>query len=397
MSRVVYLIDQPFDDRNYDRFGIQAWLDRHWNVEVWDLTPWANARMWRDFTDYGREPRRFGGYFAIGSARELARRRRASGPIRYFIDLTSDSLRSLRARLPLVRAGAVRITCSLGAIPTPDPTHERGIVGRFRRALALGPRAAWRALRDTALSRAAAVLAAPGLVVVAGHSSLGSTDPGGPVIPAHNFDYDIYLRLAHAGNGPVPGYAVFVDQDYCFHPEFTCKESSTIITPARYFPTVCNGLRTISAALGIPVRIAAHPRATYQQRARNYFDGFEVEYGRTAELIRDASAVVCHDSTAIQFAVLFGKPLIFVTTDELTRTYEGRSITKVAGELGKSPINLDGELSHIDWRAQLTVDTGKYTRYRTQYIKSDGSPEIPVWDIVIDRIENARGALQVRT
>jgi hypothetical protein len=80
-----------------------------------------------------------------------------------------------------------------------------------------------------------------------------------------------------------------------------------------------------------------------------------------------------------------------VTTDELIPCYEGRSIIKVAAELGKSPVNLDGDLRVVDWRAQLNVDPGTYARYRTQYIKSDGSPEIPVWDIVIDHVENAGG------
>ena len=126
----------------------------------------------------------------------------------------------------------------------------------------------------------------------------------------------------------------------------------------------------------------------------NYFEGLQVEYGKTAELIRDCSAVVCHDSTAIQFAVLFGKPVIFVTTDELIPCYEGRSIAKVAAELGKTPINLDADLRTVDWRDQLRVDSRRYAQYRNEYIKTDGSPQLPVWDIVIDRIEDAERSLQ---
>jgi hypothetical protein len=100
--------------------------------------------------------------------------------------------------------------------------------------------------------------------------------------------------------------------------------------------------------------------------------------------------VVCHDSTAIQFGVLFGKPLIFVTTDELLLAYEGRSIAKVASELGKSPINLDrADLQDVDWQSELEVDGAKYARYRSKYIKADGSPEAPLWDIVIDHVEIA--------
>src|SRR5207253_5300759 len=75
---------------------------------------------------------------------------------------------------------------------------------------------------------------------------------------------------------------------------------------------------------------------------------------------RDWSSDVC--SSDLQFAVLFGKPIIFVTTDELIPCYEGRSIAKVAAELGKSAINLDGDLRAVDWREQLHVDSCKIGR-----------------------------------
>jgi hypothetical protein len=392
MSKIVYLVDQPFDERNYERFGVQLWIDRGWSVELWDLTPWVNAPMWRVFGESGRELRRFPGYHAIASARELARRRRAAGAVGYFIDLTSDRWRTLRARLSLARAGAVRVTCALGSMPAPDPIHGRGIAGRVRRAVALGPMGTLTAVRDIMFARAAALLAAPKWSVIAGSRSGDAAGAGRGTIRGHNFDYDIYLRL-RCGTGAAAGrYAVFVDQDYCFHPEFTCEPSTTVITPQKYFPTICNGLRLISAALSVQVRIAAHPRATYRQRAQDYFAGFPVEYDQTAELIRDASVVVCHDSTAVQFAVLFQKPVIFVTTDELLPCYEGRSIVKVAAELGKVPINLDDRnLSSVDWRGQLDVDVRKYASYRSRYIKTDGSPEAPVWTIVINQIEETCG------
>ncbi|MBV8974774.1 MAG: hypothetical protein JOY74_06600, partial [Sinobacteraceae bacterium] len=227
MNKVIYLIDQPLDERNYDRFGVEAWRDRGWNVEVWDLTAWANPRMWRDFADYGREPRRFGGYFVISGASDLARRLRAALPIRYFIDLTSDGYRSLRAKLALVRRGARRITSALGAIPAPPRSHNGGLGGNLRRALALGPRGAVEAVCNRIYSHAAATLAPPGVTVIAGSTSAPAASRARTIIQAHNFDYDIYLKVARARPSADGGFAVFIDQDYCFHPEFSCKESST--------------------------------------------------------------------------------------------------------------------------------------------------------------------------
>jgi len=98
----------------------------------------------------------------------------------------------------------------------------------------------------------------------------------------HSFDYDIHLRHVNSTEVSRPPYAVFVDQCYCFHPDFLYQGGSFLVTAERYFPAVCAGLRVISKSLGLTVRIAAHPRATYKYLLRDYFEGFPVEYGRTA-------------------------------------------------------------------------------------------------------------------
>jgi hypothetical protein len=146
----------------------------------------------------------------------------------------------------------------------------------------------------------------------------------------------------------------------------------------------------------LQLRIAAHPRARYFQRHGDYFEGIPIEYGKTAELIRDCEVVVCHDSTAIHFAVLFGKPLLFVTSDELIPSYEGRSIAQAAAALGKSAVNLDRPLGSLDWGKELQVDPEKYREYKNKYIKLDGSPERPMWEVIIDHVEKSEKKASVQ-
>ena len=35
---VIYLLSQPLSYRNYERFGIRFWLERDWEVKVFDFT-----------------------------------------------------------------------------------------------------------------------------------------------------------------------------------------------------------------------------------------------------------------------------------------------------------------------------------------------------------------------
>jgi hypothetical protein len=237
----------------------------------------------------------------------------------------------------------------------------------------------------------------PGLAVVSGKNSMTAAGDTREILEVHSFDYDVYMRVARRQDeAPVPRYAVFIDQDLCFHSDFIGQGIPFVVTPERYFPAVCACLRKISEDLRLELRIAAHPRARYFQRHADYFERIPIEYGRTAELIRDCEAVVCHDSTAIHFAVLFGKPVLFVTSDELIPSYEGRSIAQAAAALGKSAVNLDRPLDSLDWRKELRVDSEKYREYKNKYIKIDGSPERPMWEVIIDHIEKTEKKTSVQ-
>jgi hypothetical protein len=390
MRRVVYLIDQPFDERNFQRFGIQAWIDRRWDVEVWDLTPWAHPQVWRSFMERGHHLKEFPGYFPVRSRSELMRRLHRAPTIQYLIDLAGNGLHSIRAKRALKRAGAARVVCATGSIPVPVRMDGRSPIGKLRKLIAKGPRAGWKFLGSAFLNKIVARRIPTDLAVVSGTESMPLAHNSKAVIKAHNFDYDVYLELNRSAPADEAPYAVFVDQDYCFHLEFLYQDAKFVVTAERYFPAVCNGLEAIAAALKLDMRIAAHPRASYEKRGgpQRFFRSFPMEYGRTAELVRGSKAVIGHDSTAIQYAVLFGKPIIFLTTDELSRAYEGASIESVAMELGKKPINLDrADLSAVDWRAELQVDPETYARYRSKYIKAEGSQELPLWTIVIDHVE----------
>jgi hypothetical protein len=398
MRKILYLIEQPLDERNFERYGIQRWLDRGWAVEIWDLTPLTYPAVWRNFLDSNGRLRQFAGYFPLASKGELAARYSALGKVGYFIDFTGESYQSLRAKVRLILRGAKRVICAPGSIPAPDAAQQPGTAQRLRAILAKGPVSAIGTLGMALARRLLAPTIRPGLAVVSGKNSIMAAGKAGEILEAHSFDYDIYLRVARRQDEALAPtrYAVFIDQDLCFHSDFIGQGIPFVVTPQRYFPAVCACLRKISEDLRLQLRIAAHPRARYFQRHGDYFEGIPIEYGKTAELIRDCEVVVCHDSTAIHFAVLFGKPLLFVTSDELIPSYEGRSIAQAAAALGKSAVNLDRPLGSLDWGKELQVDPEKYREYKNKYIKLDGSPERPMWEVIIDHVEKSEKKASVQ-
>jgi hypothetical protein len=394
MSKIVYLIEQPLDGRNHERFGIQTWIAKGWTVEVWDLTPCAQPHVWQNFRESGCELSECEGYLPITSRRELDYRCSKLEKLEYFIDLAGNSYYSMLARLRLMRAGATRVICSIGSTPDADADPKRGFAGRLIKAFSKRPIKSFKWLGSLLVSRLAAPFVRPGLSVVSGEKSLRSSLETGcnhKILKAHNLDYDIYLKLRESTGVPTKGYGVFLDQNICFAPDYIYENVPCYATADKYFSAIRDGLSRISHVLQVSMRIAAHPRLPRKTEFLDYFQGMSTEYGKTAELIASCGFVVCHYSTAIQLAVLFNKPIIFVTTDQLTCSPAEKHIARFAAALGKSVINLDGDLAGVDWQQELRIDSQKYDEYRREYIKTDGSPDIPYWDLVVDHIEKGRG------
>ena len=70
------------------------------------------------------------------------------------------------------------------------------------------------------------------------------------------------------------------------------------------------------------------------------FGGRELLQGETARLVNDSSLVIAHYSYAVNFAVLYRKPLIFLTTDELKASFRRPAIEAISSHFHKNPLML---------------------------------------------------------
>ena len=98
------------------------------------------------------------------------------------------------------------------------------------------------------------------------------------------------------------------------------------MTADNYYPVINLGLHEIGKSLKLNIKIAAHPKSNFGIMQKKY--NHPLFENKTFELIRDADVVVSHSSTALEWAVIMKKPIIFVTTDEIQN--EGRSSRRSA-------------------------------------------------------------------
>jgi hypothetical protein len=204
---------------------------------------------------------------------------------------------------------------------------------------------------------------------------------------AHSFDYDLYLKYRDRLCERFESYAVFLDEDIVHSYDYEHNGLNPTATEDNYYRGLNALFDKFEANTGLRVIISAHPSSHYDLQP-NLLNGREFVVGRTAELVRDAQLIFCHASTSISFAVLWRKPMVFITSDELKRSWWGPHIA-LRSEIFHAPlVNMDcrDELT-IDLKAWLRIDDFSYADYKEKYIKRAGTPELPLWQIFSDYID----------
>lgn len=160
------------------------------------------------------------------------------------------------------------------------------------------------------------------------------------VLPINYCDYDSSLKSGDDLPAELKGknYCVFIDQFIPGHPDFINND----IDQLKYYQSISSFLLKIEKKYGFIPVIALHPKAD-----SNVFEnsGILTFKHKTIHLIKNSSLVVAHYSTAISFAAIYNKPVLFIINDEmlkcaLTKMFR-KQIRNHANFFGAKVINCD--------------------------------------------------------
>lgn len=381
MSRIknIYLVvETPFRRRDYDRFGV-AILSRKFKVRIIDCSAWLNPAYWEKYADVRFE---FPGYVSVSSWYEFVAQfdsgANESIVIDYLLVRSVDNciLSWLRSKkIPIV----VVISSLLPQFNYRGVARLRNIAGRLRDGII---NAGYSLRRIVVPANPPALL--HDIAILAGSASLIKPRANAArKLWAHSFDYDLFL-LCRDSPAQRSGYAVFLDQNLVSHPDLMITGMRRSTTAEEYFPILNNFFDNFEQRTGLSVIIAAQPRAQYENFS-DLFGGREIVSGKTAELVRDSDMVFAHYSAAISFPVLWKKPIVLLTSNALHASWARPYIDGFKNALGVPLVNLD--LCHreeIDVVAWSRFSEKHYTRYRQLYIKIDGTPDQPIWELFIN-------------
>lgn len=215
--------------------------------------------------------------------------------------------------------------------------------------------------------------------VVSGLKSCQGIDQN-KIIYCHSFDYDLIKDEKICNNGHI----VFLDEDMPFHPDYAYFNIAPPVTPENYYFSVNSFLRALGKFRQEKVLVALHPR-TEGNRSSSMFQ-FEAIQGNTVDLVRGASLVIAHSSTSIQLAVIFKKPILLLTTNELEKRFDAQmAIEAYKIELGCTVVNTDKPHDLNDLK--LEINEEKYNIFFDNYIKSPMSHKNKkTWEIFLEYI-----------
>lgn len=206
-------------------------------------------------------------------------------------------------------------------------------------------------------------------VFAAGGVAMARNNFAARIVPINYFDYDEYLKTRAANSRRLVGgrYAVFLDSNLPYHSDLGLSGDSRL-DPDSYYGSLNRFFRLLEQQYEISVVIAAHPRSDYNSAT---YEGRHSCRLVTAELVKDAEFVLAHASTAISFAILNAKPLIFIYTSSMVAAYERWMIRemRVFADYLDAPIyNVD--LVDVREVRVKQVNLHHYERYKYDFLTS---------------------------
>ena len=210
---------------------------------------------------------------------------------------------------------------------------------------------------------------------------------GSTLIFGHSDDYSAYLRnsVHYIEKTPDrPKIAVLLDAaGPAFTDDSLQQSRAPSNTAAVWYPALAKFFDQLEFDTGVSVEIAGHYKSTHPPIAA-CFGNRAVHYGRTLELVRDCEFVITRDSTAVSYAVVFRKPVIFIYSDEdLADRFSMQWPLHMASWLGTIPINIDSPPTNFT--SLLQVKESKYKAYETACLTS-GNISRPNYQIILEDI-----------
>lgn len=381
-TSVLIAVESPFGEYDLERFDLDRFSTLV-DLLVIDLTPLIKPQFWERYKDRAVHHSKVRVIETWAELKELVGDRKWDG----WIDELGMSPVARRLRRRMQKSDAIRIRIRLGLLPGDFVIQtdvkarllarrsQLGLLGLTKSILLFVPR---RLVRRTP---------PPDLVLGSGSYTMRDVAPGVPIIWAHSFDFEKAKNEQRVGLVDGGTGTVFLDQNLGYHPDQLHSGLKSPVDADRYYAALLASFDRIEGVLRYPITIAIHPKSSFDDPIAIFGHRPTIRMS-TQALIRSSELVVCHASASLSYAVIWRKPVLFMTSDELEKCDYKVHIDEMARILQRPIFNIDRFHEVTDEELQLAinlpVDESAYSKYEEEFIRSSTSPDGHLWEIFAD-------------
>ena len=330
--KIIFLIDANFSNREYERWGIYEMLNEKIEVQIFDFRKLRKGgELTEGFVKDGFDER-VKRFIILNTTNQEEIVNESMGA--FIIDVRSSGIYNQYTTGWFKNAGAYIVELDQGLIPASifNPSIFDLMIMSKNKFIDYGLIAGLSQITRYLIKRLKNNI--PGksnqvcsdIKVCSGAASKCSS--GEFEIRSHAFDYDIYLQQKNQNSAKKHGnYAVFLEVALN-HPDLDVLEhrflnrgyrNATKETDDTYYPALRSFFDDFEKRMGMRVIIALGPRIILSKDIVRKFGSREVISNNSSRLVKNSKMVIAHNTTSINFAVLWRIPLLMITTTLIDR------------------------------------------------------------------------------
>ena len=180
----------------------------------------------------------------------------------------------------------------------------------------------------------------------------------------YSYDYENYLNDKNKKRIINGEYALFIDENIIYHPDnFNSNYPKVPATEKKYYQGLKSFFLKFQKINKLKIIIALHP--TTNKKIANNFKPIKKYSNLTGRLLKDAKLVLIHSSTTKHIAAVYKKPLLFLTTDEINKSWFFNYIKQNSELFNSKIINIDEYDEKIE---KYKIERDKYSRFIDNYV-----------------------------
>lgn len=386
MTKFLVITEIGYSKRDYSRFGL-AVLEKHFEIYILNLTGLSYPNYVKNHKEKVYKTKN---YIEIKNLNEVLKIIEDLKPS-FVFDCMTNSLNSLYIRKFLNLKKIKLISLQAGLVPKVNRTFYEKIYRFF--LLIFQPLFFFRKIRNI-FSNIFIFKQRQNfsdIFIITGRKGEDKSLYKSKLIFSHSLDYENYLNFEKSINlkKKLKKNIVFLDQYLPFHPGAIMRKEKPKATKEKYFTSINNFFTFIENKISKKICVACHPRADYN--LHNPFDGRELVYNDTINLVKNCEFVLAHTSTSISYAVIYKKPIIFLTSNEIINSYDDFRIHSMSRELNSVLVNIDNINDfnkNIELDKLFRIDENKYQKFQDNYIKHPNSSGNSIWFELINVLKS---------